>query len=95
MELEAITPEAARQLEIPRGRGGALVSDVDRDGAAARAGVLPNDVILEINRQPVSNVSQVTRALQSAPAGRPVFLVVWRTDRNGDGREYFITMTKR
>ena len=95
MQLEAITPEAARQLEIPRGRGGAIVSDVDRDSVAARSGVQPNDVILEINRQPVSNVSQVSRALQSAPAGRPVFLVVWRVDRNGDGREYFITMTKR
>ena len=95
MQLEAITPEAARQLEIPRGRGGAIVSDVDRDSVAARSGVQPNDVILEINRQPVSNVSQVTRALQSAPAGRPVFVVVWRVDRNGDGREYFITMTKR
>jgi serine protease Do len=95
MQLEAITPEAARQLGIPRGRGGAIVADVDRDSIAARAGVQPNDVILEINRQPVANVSQVTRALQSATAGRPVFLVVWRLDRNGDGREYFITMTKR
>jgi serine protease Do len=95
MQLEAITPEAARQLEIPRGRGGAIVSDVDRDSAAARSGIQPNDVILEINRQPVSNVSQVTRALQSAPSGRPVFLVVWRVDRNGDGREYFMTVTKR
>jgi serine protease Do len=95
MQLEAITPEAARQLEIPRGRGGAVVADIDRDSVAARSGVQPNDVILEVNRQPVSNVSQVTRALQSAAPGRPVFLVVWRVDRNGDGREYFITMTKR
>jgi serine protease Do len=95
MQLEAITPEAARQLEIPRGRGGAVVADVDRDGAAARAGVQPNDVILEVNRQAVSNVSQVTRALENAAAGRPVFLVVWRVDRNGDGREYFLTMTMR
>ncbi len=95
MQLEAVTPEAARQLEIPRGRGGAVVADVDRDSAAARAGVQPNDVILEVNRQPVSNVSQVTRALQSAVAGRPVFLVVWRIDRNGGGREFFISMTKR
>jgi len=95
MQLESITPDAARQLEIPRGRGGAIVADVDRDSAAARAGVQPNDVILEVNRQPVSSVSQVTRALQTATAGRPVFLVVWRTDRNGDGKEYFITMSKR
>jgi serine protease Do len=90
MQLEAITPEIARQLELPRGRGGAIVSDIDRGSVAANAGIQPNDVIVEVNRQPVANVSQVTRALQSAAPGRPVFLVVWR-----DGQEYFITMTKR
>jgi serine protease Do len=89
MQLEPITPEVARQLELPRNRGGAIVTDVDRGSVAANAGIQPNDVILEVNRQPVANVSQITRALQSATAGRPVFLVVWR-----DGQEYFITMTK-
>jgi len=90
MQLEAISPEIARQLELPRGRGGAIVADVDRGSAAANAGIQPNDVIVEVNRQPVANVSQVTRALQNTQAGRPVFLVVWR-----DGQEYFITMTKK
>jgi serine protease Do len=90
MQLEAITPEIARQLELPRGRGGAIVSDIDRGSVAANAGIQPNDVIVEVNRQPVANVSQVTRALQNAAPGRPVFLVVWR-----DGQEFFITMTKR
>jgi serine protease Do len=90
MQLEAITPEAARQIELPRGRGGAIVADVERGSAAANAGVQPNDVILEVNREQVSNLSQVTRALQNAAAGRPVFLLVWR-----DGQQFFVTMTKR
>ncbi len=90
MQLEAITPDVARQLALPRGRGGAIVADVDRGSVAANAGVQPNDVIVEVNRQEVANVSQVTRALQNAPAGRPVFLVIWR-----EGQELFVTMTKR
>ena len=94
MQLEAVSPEVARQLELPRGRGGAVVADVDRGSVAAHAGVQPNDVIVEVNRQPVANVSQVTRALQSATTGRPVFLVVWRVTQ-GVGQELFITMTKR
>ena len=49
------------------------------------AGVARGDVILEVNRQAVSNLSQVTSALQSAQAGQPVFLVVWR-----DGAEIFV-----
>ena len=90
MQLEAITPEIARGAEVPRGRGGAIVADVDRGSAAARAGVQPNDIILEVNRQPMTALTQVTRALQNATAGAPVFLVVWR-----DGQELFITMSKR
>ena len=90
MQLEPITPEVSRQLDLPRGRGGAIVTDVDRGSIAGNAGILPNDVIVEVNRQPVATVSQVTRALQNATAGRPVFLVIWR-----EGQEYFITMTKR
>ena len=90
LELQPVTPEIAREAEVPRGRGGAVVADVVRDSPAARAGVLPDDIILEVNRQPVSNVSQVTRALQSASAGTPVFLLVWR-----DGQEIFLPITRR
>ncbi len=90
MSLEPITPDVARELQLPRGRGGAVVSDVERGSAAANAGIAPGDVILEVNRQPVSNVSQVTRELQNATAGTPVFLLVWR-----DGQQVFVTMTKR
>jgi S1-C subfamily serine protease len=57
--------------------------------------VQPNDVIVEVNRQPVANVSQVTRALQNTTAGRPVFLVVWRVTQGVGGQELFLTMTKR
>ena len=90
MEVGPITPDIARELQLPRGRGGAIVTDVDRNTAAANAGVLPNDVILEVNQQPVANVAQVHRELQRATAGQPVFLLVWR-----DGQQVFITMTKR
>ena len=90
MEVGPITPEVSRELDLPRGRGGAIVTDVDRNSPAAYAGVAPNDVILKVNGQTVSNVSQVTRELQRATPGQPVFLLVWREDG-----EVFITMTKR
>ena len=90
MTLEPITPDIARQLGVPRGRGGAVVSNVERRSPAFNAGVVPGDVILEVNRQPVSNISQVTRALQSIQQGTPVFLLIWR-----DAQTVFVTMTKR
>jgi serine protease Do len=90
MTLEQITPEIARRLDLPANAGGAIVSDVDRNSPAANGGVIPGDVILEVNRQKVANVSQVTRELQKAQLGQPVFMLVWR---NGDN--VFVTLTKR
>jgi serine protease Do len=90
MQIEPITPAVARATELPRDRGGAVVVGVERNSAAYNAGLLARDIILEVNRQPVSNVSQVTRALQAVPAGEPVFLVIWR-----NGQEQFVVLTKR
>jgi serine protease Do len=80
----------ARELELPRSRGGAVVLDVERNSPAFNAGIRPNDVIVEVNQQEVSNVSQVQRALQGATPGQPVFLLIWR-----DGESTFITLRKR
>ena len=86
MTIEPITPDVARELRLPGGKGGALVSDVSRASPAFNAGVAPNDVILEVNRKPVTNVSQVKRALDEAAPGSTVFLVVWRIGPSGGRR---------
>jgi serine protease Do len=90
MTLDPITPEIARRLDLPANAGGAIVTDVDRNSPAARGGVIPGDVILEVNRQKVANMSQVTRELQKVQNGQVAFLLIWR-----DGNNQFVTMTKR
>ena len=90
MTLDAITPDIARRLDLPSNAGGAIVSEIERNSPAANGGVIPGDVILEVNRQKVANVSQITRELQKAQPGQPVFMLVWR-----NGNNVFITMTKR
>ena len=90
MEVGPVTPELARELELPRNRGGAVVLDVERNSPAFNAGIRPNDVIIEVNQQEVANVSQVQRELQRATPGQPVFLLIWR-----DGESVFVTLRKR
>ncbi len=90
MTLDQITPEIARRIDLPSNAGGAIVSDVERNSPAARGGVQEGDVILEVNRQKVANVSQVTRELQKVQNGQVAFLLVWR-----NGNNQFVTMTKR
>ncbi|OFW07517.1 MAG: hypothetical protein A3H96_07210 [Acidobacteria bacterium RIFCSPLOWO2_02_FULL_67_36] len=90
LTLEPVTPDIAQQAELPRGQGGGIVVDVERGSAAALGGVQPNDIILKVNGQAVTNISQITRALQNTSQGTPVFLLVWRA-----GQQVFVTMTKK
>jgi serine protease Do len=90
MHVGAITPEIAREAQLPRNRGGAQIVSIDRNSPAFNAGLTAGDIILEVNRQAVTSVAQVSKALQSVEAGTPVFLLIWR-----DNHEQFVTMTKR
>jgi serine protease Do len=94
MDIEAITPEIARELTLPRGRGGAIVSYVNRSGPAATGGVLANDVIIEVNRVPVASVADTQRELGKVTAGSTAFLLVWRATQAG-GQQVFLTLRKR
>ena len=50
--LEPVTPQMARRLRLPSGRSGAVVTEVDPDGASAGA-LRQGDVILSVNGKPV------------------------------------------
>lgn len=90
MSIEALNANRARRLNLPAGTGGALVSDVDPTGSAARGGIVPGDVITEVNGQKVTTVNQVTKALQGVGDGRTARIVVFR-----EGREVLALVRKR
>jgi serine protease Do len=76
-----LEPEVRAQLRVPPGVQGALVSDVDGDSNSAEAGLRPNDLIVEINRQSVTNSEDAVRLGQAA-RGEQILVKVWR--RLGD-----------
>jgi serine protease Do len=71
-----LEPQQREVLDLPQ--GGALVSGLNPDGPAATAGLLPNDVIVEFNRQPVRNASQLLDLVKQAPAGKTALVLVKR-----------------
>lgn len=78
LSLEPVTPETARRLGLESGSEGVVVTEVDPNGPAAEEGVRRGDVILEINRKPVSSIEEVRSALE-ASADKPVLLLISRS----------------
>jgi serine protease Do len=90
MTIEGITPNLSRQLSLPSGTGGAVVSDVDEGGAAATGGIRPGDVITQINGQAVTSVDQASKALDAVPQRRTARIIVFRA-----GREVLLEVRKQ
>ncbi|MCW5959008.1 MAG: DegQ family serine endoprotease [Pyrinomonadaceae bacterium] len=76
LSLQPITPEIAKQLKL-ESTNGLVVTNVDPNGAAAEKGMQRGDVILQINRQPVSSLDEVRAAIEKS-GDRPVLLLVSR-----------------
>ena len=88
LTLQNLTPQRARQLQLPAGTSGAVITDIEPAGPSA--GILrPGDVILSVNGQTVTNATEAARELQQVTAGRYARILLWR----GDG-EVFVTVRK-
>jgi serine protease Do len=89
MALQDLNPQLRDRLGLPPDRGGAVVATVDPSGAAARGGLRAGDIILEVNRGVVSNVTETAAALRRVPEHGTAFVLVWR-----DGQQVFLTITR-
>ena len=78
LALEDFTPAIARQLQLPFGAAGALVTQVEPDSPAAAAGLQRGDVITSINRRAMRNATEAISALQQLQTGQTAFLLVTR-----------------
>ena len=83
--VRAITPDLADRLNIPAGKG-VVVQDVKQGSFAEDLGLNRGDVILEVNKQPVSSSDDFMKIETSLKSGQDVvFLVRPRGARAQDG----------
>jgi serine protease Do len=71
-----LTPEMARQLDLPPNVQGVLVTGIDTDSGAAE--LQKGDVIEEINQQPVTSVSDYNEVASRLDPSEPQVLSVCR-----------------
>ena len=77
MQGQDITPELAQSLNLDSEEG-VLVSDVTVGQSAAEAGIKRGDVITEIDRKPIKNMSEYKRSLGAIRKGRTVLFLIKR-----------------
>src|SRR5881396_704398 len=76
IHVDELTPEMARQLDLPNNVQGVLVTGVDPDSGAAE--LKKGDVIEEINQLPVTSVSDYNKVAASLDPSQPQVLSVCR-----------------
>ncbi len=80
LTVQPITPELARQFKLPANEG-VLVSEVEENSPAARAGIRAGDAIVEVNRRRVRDLRTFEEALGRAEQDA-VLLFVQREGRS-------------
>jgi serine protease Do len=86
LAVEPLTPEIAHQLGTSVDHG-LVVREVQDGSPAAEAGIRPGDIITEVDRQPVSSVDELRRAVEKRADGKPTLLLVHR-----QGSAIFLTI---
>jgi serine protease Do len=75
VELQNLTPDIARFLNLPEGTQGVLITEVLPGSRAARAGLRAEDVILEVNRKEVRSPEEAITALRANGSGAQVLKI--------------------
>jgi serine protease Do len=86
--LEELTPALRHQLDVPSNvKSGAVISGIDPSSPASTSGLMPGDVVIEVNRAQVADATSFKQAF--AKSTSPVLLRVIRS-----GRSLFLVVKK-
>ncbi len=72
-----LSPDVRQQYNVPERVRGAVIQSVRPGSPADDAGLAPGDVILDVDRHPVTDADSFASQIHSVPAGKDVLLLVW------------------
>jgi serine protease Do len=84
--LQTLTPDIAESLGLPKNSKGAVISDVTPGSVAERAGLKEGEVIVEIDRKPISSSEDAVAALKASRGSGHLVRV------RGQGGARFVTV---
>jgi len=89
MSVDNISQKHQRAFQL-REKTGVVVVSVQRGSAADQAGIQPGDVIKEMNRAPIRNVSDYRTALRQEQASGSILLLIRRGENS-----FYVTIAKQ
>jgi len=78
--IQDVNAQLAESFGLDRPRG-ALVSSVEKDGPASKAGLQPGDVILGVNGHPIEHYGELSGSIAAMKPGSDATLQVWRSGK--------------
>jgi serine protease Do len=90
LSVQALTPELRQQLQTPEGTQGVVITDVDPDSAASAAGLQQGDIIVQVDRKPVTSVSEFNAAVRAGASRESTLLLAKR----GQGTQFVVVPNK-
>ncbi len=89
MSLAQLGPASRERFGLPEGTEGVVITEVTQGTPAAETGLVPGDVILQVNQEAVESPDAVRSALSAArEAGRERALMLIQRD----GQQQFVTV---
>jgi serine protease Do len=76
VQVANLTPETARELDLPNNMRGVVVTNVDPDSGMAE--LQKGDVIEEINQQPIASIEDYNKIAESLDRSQPQVLSICR-----------------
>ncbi len=88
VHIDQVNPQQVSALKLTSSNG-AIITDLDRDGPACRAGLKEGDVIVDFNGSRVESPEQLGSMIHGTPAGKTV---VFTVVRDGEKKDVKVTL---
>jgi serine protease Do len=88
--VQTLTPDLRREMQVPEGTAGVVITNVDADSPAGQAGLEQGDMILQVNRKPVTSAQDFNRAVREGTSRESTLLLVKR----GAGTQFVVVPNK-
>jgi serine protease Do len=77
LAVDDVNSDVRQQLNLPADVKGAAVAQVRPGSPAEDAGLQPGDIVVEVDRKPVTSAEQFANAVHANPANKDLLLLVW------------------